>query len=136
MPTAADGRGFSAGVGRRIAAKFKGHKGNTRDMAAASSLAHPASSQISRLKSERDRFVALAFCWGDLLLELDVGGTIVFAGGVTQPFLGRPPEDLVGSRLEDNLAAQDRVLLRQISRSPSSADVPTTWLSGCTESWA
>lgn len=114
MPTARDGPGFSAGVGRRIADKFKGHKGNTCDMAAASSLAHAASSQISRLKSERDRFVALAFCWGDLLVELDAGGTIVFAGGVTQPFLGRSPEDLAGSRLEDNLAAQDRVLFRQI----------------------
>jgi EAL domain-containing protein (putative c-di-GMP-specific phosphodiesterase class I)/GGDEF domain-containing protein len=83
-------------------------------MAAESSLVHPSPSQISRLKSERDRFVALAFCWGDLLLELDAEGTIAFAGGATEPLLGRPPGDLVGSRFEDNLAASDRALLRQV----------------------
>lgn len=83
-------------------------------MAAASSLAHAESSQVSRLKSERDRFVALAFCWGDLLLEVDAEGIIVFAGGATVPLLGRRPEEMIGGRFEDNLAAQDRMLLRQV----------------------
>lgn len=83
-------------------------------MAAESSLANSGSSQFSRLKSERDRFVALAFCWADLLFELDSEGTVVFAGGATLPVLGRPPEEIVGTCFDDNLAAQDRALVRQI----------------------
>lgn len=83
-------------------------------MVAASRPAQAGSSQLSRLKSERDRFVALAFCWGDLLLELDAEGGIVFAGGATQPVLGCAPEDLVGRRFEDVLAPQDRTLVRQV----------------------
>jgi len=83
-------------------------------MAASSRAAHSGSSQISRLKSERDRFVALAFCWGDLLLELDSAGTVAFAGGATQPVLGCPPEDLVGRSFDDILAPQDRALVQQV----------------------
>jgi len=33
--------------------------------------AQPATGERPGLKAERDRFVALAFCWADVLLELD-----------------------------------------------------------------
>lgn len=77
-------------------------------------LAPPSSDTSSRIRTVRDRFVALAFCWADLLFELDSFGTIVFATGATQSVLGRPAEQLVGMRFDENLAAADRVLLTQI----------------------
>ena len=50
------------------------------------------------MRGERDRFVALAFCWADLLLELDSSETVVFAAGATQPLLGLPVEDIVDGK--------------------------------------
>ena len=67
-----------------------------------------ASSPDSRaaLRQERDRFVALAFCWADVLLELDPAKNLVFVTGATFPLLGLKPEDLVGKAFTD-LAAKD-----------------------------
>jgi len=85
-------------------------------MAADNITGSAGSLQVSRLKSERDRFVALAFCWGDLLFELDPQGTIIFASGTTLPILGRTPEEVVGTPLNDILAAPDRTLVRQLMK--------------------
>lgn len=72
------------------------------------------SAQVSRLKSERDRFVALAFCWADILFELDATGKIIFVGGTTQPILGKPPKDIMGTHIDNILADADRGLVRQL----------------------
>ena len=66
------------------------------------------------LKAERDRFVALTFCWADLVLELDEDQRIVFAGGATMPFFGKNPEDLKGETLVDLVSSSDRPLVRQL----------------------
>lgn len=72
------------------------------------------SKQLSRLKSERDRFVKLAFCWADILLELDADQSIVFAGGTTLPILGKSPDNLIGMSVESLIASGDRGLFRQL----------------------
>lgn len=66
------------------------------------------------MRGERDRFVALAFCWADLLLELDSNETVVFAAGATQPLLGRPAEDLVGLALPELIVEGDRPLVQAL----------------------
>ncbi|MCH8214341.1 MAG: EAL domain-containing protein [Proteobacteria bacterium] len=66
------------------------------------------------MRGERDRFVALAFCWADLLLELDSSETVVFAAGATQPLLGRSAEDLVGLALPELIVERDRSLVQAL----------------------
>ena len=44
---------------------------------------------LGQIRAERDRFVALAFCGADILLELDGDGTIEFAGRATKAFVGQ-----------------------------------------------
>ncbi len=44
------------------------------------------------LRSERDRFVAFAFCTADLLLETDAKHNITFCAGAAQSLIGIPPE--------------------------------------------
>ncbi len=41
------------------------------------------------MRGERDRFVALAFCWADLLLELDSNETVVFAAAAPDAMMWR-----------------------------------------------
>ena len=72
------------------------------------------SDQPLRLKTERDRFVALAFCWADIVLELDADYRIQYAGGATQALLGRQPADLTGKTLLEVVAPQDRLLAEQL----------------------
>lgn len=85
-------------------------------MTAATSLAsNPTSAApASPLRAERDRFVALAFCWGDILLELDGDGRIVYATGAIEPLLGLPTEDLVGRTLESAAVPGERPAVRAL----------------------
>lgn len=65
------------------------------------------------LKIERDRFVALAFCSADLLVELDPTGVITFAAGATNVFTGRSPKELQGVRINELIHESD---LRKLDR--------------------
>lgn len=69
---------------------------------------------VDSLKAERDRFVALAFCWGDLLFEVDRDFLVVFCAGATEAFLGRRTADLTGVPLRDVVAPADMPLVGQI----------------------
>lgn len=60
-------------------------------------------SAAARLREERDRFLAFAFCMADLLIELDRDGVIAFAAGAAHDFFGRPAERLVGRSLRDHV---------------------------------
>ena len=51
----------------------------------------------ARAQKERERFVAFAFCWADVLLEIDAQGAIVYAAGTTATFTGRTPDKVIGS---------------------------------------
>ncbi len=77
-------------------------------------LRFPAPRHPVTMRGERNRFVALAFCWADLLLELDSNETVVFAAGAAQPLLGRPAEDLVGLALPELIVERDRSLVQAL----------------------
>jgi len=64
-------------------------------------------------KTDRERFVALAFCRADLLLELDADYTIVFCAGVT-PVLGASPETLKGKSFLEFVGADHRAYARDL----------------------
>lgn len=59
---------------------------------------------------ERDRFVALAFCRADILLELDDDLDVVFAAGATQVLMGTGADALHNRPFLDLVAEEDRVL--------------------------
>jgi PAS domain S-box-containing protein len=65
-----------------------------------------------RLRDERDRFLAFAFCAADLLIELDANGAISFASGAVGDYLGLPPDRLAGELLIDRIAKPDRSMVR------------------------
>jgi EAL domain-containing protein (putative c-di-GMP-specific phosphodiesterase class I)/GGDEF domain-containing protein len=70
--------------------------------------------RTTELRNERNRFAALAFVWGDLLLELDGDFRIVFASGASEGILGRKPEDLSGKMLTPFLAKQFQPLVTEM----------------------
>ncbi|MBY0511730.1 MAG: EAL domain-containing protein [Rhodospirillaceae bacterium] len=64
--------------------------------------------------SARDRFVAFAFCWADMLVELDPARKVTFAVGATKPILGVGPEGILGKNFMDLVSPKDRVLVDQL----------------------
>ncbi len=70
--------------------------------------------QSDAMRAERDRFVALAFCWADFMVEVDRNRKIVFAVGATDPVLGIGANHLVGKQFLDLVAPTDRALATQL----------------------
>jgi EAL domain-containing protein (putative c-di-GMP-specific phosphodiesterase class I) len=66
------------------------------------------------LRNERDRFVALAFCWADLLFELDEEARITFAAGALDAYLGRGEKELHGRPFLDLVVPADRAIARSL----------------------
>lgn len=64
--------------------------------------------------SARDRFVAFAFCWADVLVELDPARRVLFAVGATKPLLGVGAEAVIGRNFMDLVSPKDRVLVDQL----------------------
>lgn len=75
---------------------------------------NPAAHSGLDLKGERDRFVALAFCWADFLLEVDLDESIVFAGGPWKTLTGLSVDDLKGRKLGDIVHPDDVELMRSL----------------------
>jgi EAL domain-containing protein (putative c-di-GMP-specific phosphodiesterase class I)/GGDEF domain-containing protein len=73
-------------------------------------------SYLETLKRERDRFVALAFCAADVLLEVDGDCKIAFAAGASKALIDRDAEQTVGQPLIDLLAPEDRPILGELLR--------------------
>ncbi len=67
--------------------------------------------RTAALKRERDRYVALAFCWADLLFELDHNLTVVFAAGPTRLFTGLAECEVKGRPFADLVAPADTKLV-------------------------
>jgi EAL domain-containing protein (putative c-di-GMP-specific phosphodiesterase class I) len=65
-------------------------------------------------KSARDRFVSLAFCWGEILFEITDRYEILFAGGITEVLFGCPPESLVGRNFLDLMGIQAQQVTRAV----------------------
>jgi EAL domain-containing protein (putative c-di-GMP-specific phosphodiesterase class I) len=78
----------------------------------------PANSQTSRLRSDRDRFVAMAFCWADILIELDETEKVIFAVGPTAPLVGKSSEKLVGATLDSFVDPADLTLIKGLLAIP------------------
>ena len=64
--------------------------------------------------SARDRFVAFAFCWADVLVELDPSRRVLFAVGATKALLGVGSEALIGKNFMDMVSPKDKVLVDQL----------------------
>ena len=73
-------------------------------------------SQTSLLRADRDRFVALAFCWADVLIELDRELRIAFAAGLTMAITRLGPEALTGRHVDDVLTPGHRAEIRRLLR--------------------
>lgn len=67
-------------------------------------------------KEDRDRHVALSFCWGDLLFEVDPDFKVAYAAGATHVFLGREAGDLRGLPFRSIVHPADAPLARQMLR--------------------
>lgn len=63
---------------------------------------------------DHDRFVKLAFCRADLLLELGSSQEVVFAAGATEVVFGRTPDQMMGAEFLSLVADSDRTMARQI----------------------
>ncbi len=69
-----------------------------------------------RIRVQRDRFLAFAFAGGDLLVELDGDGRVVFATGAAERVCGRAPEGLAGAGFLDLVHADDRTMAAEALR--------------------
>ena len=78
------------------AAMTDADRNDTAGKTGAAAKAKPAGKSRIQGKTDRERFVALAFCRADLLLELDGDYNIAFAAGVTPGM--RPAWPMVSGR--------------------------------------
>ena len=72
------------------------------------------SGYVESLKRDRDRYLALAFCAADLLVEVGSGGKIHFCAGAAQSLLGLPPEELIGRQFDSVLTEADKALVKEV----------------------
>lgn len=70
------------------------------------------SNGVSSETHDQDLLAAMAFCWADMLLEVDENGYILFVAGATESLLGCSPERLIGEALEKIVIKSERPLLR------------------------
>lgn len=73
------------------------------------------------MRADRDRFVAMAFCWADVLIECDDKENIVFAVGPTAPLTGKSFSELIGVPLQDIIDPGDLSLVRGLLAIPRKA---------------
>ncbi len=83
-------------------------------MAIANAMERDSFGRMDALRRERDRFVALAFCAADMLLETDVAERITFAAGATRALTGHDPARLIGLRLTELVAPEDRIYVTEL----------------------
>jgi EAL domain-containing protein (putative c-di-GMP-specific phosphodiesterase class I)/GGDEF domain-containing protein len=72
------------------------------------------SGYVESLRRDRDRFVALAFCAADLLLEVNASNEIIFAAGASHSLIGQQPEALVGRTFLDLVVPEDVPLITEL----------------------
>ncbi len=70
------------------------------------------STSYSAETNDQDLLAAMAFCWADMLLEVDENGYILFVAGATESLLGCTPDRLIGEALEKIVVKSERPLLR------------------------
>jgi len=80
-------------------------------MATVAAAIDPLKPPFSAMRSERDRFAALAFCWADILLELNGESVVVYAAGATGALIGCDADHLVGESFHEIVLPEDRARL-------------------------
>jgi EAL domain-containing protein (putative c-di-GMP-specific phosphodiesterase class I) len=70
--------------------------------------------EVPRLRHERDRFLAFAFCASDILMELDERHSVVFAAGAVSALLGVPSDTVAGQPLMNFITAQSRPAIGEL----------------------
>lgn len=73
-----------------------------------------AEAALAKLKSERDRYVALAFAAGDLLLEIGMDRRIRMVSGACQALCGRSPAEILNGDVRELAAEPDRGFLHRV----------------------
>lgn len=73
-----------------------------------------AGSAPSQIRMERDRFVALSFCWADLLFELDIDRRVVYAAGALKPLIGLGTDDVLEKPIDTLVSAAERPILHDL----------------------
>ncbi|MBW4034529.1 MULTISPECIES: EAL domain-containing protein [Acidiphilium] len=63
------------------------------------------------MRAERNRYVALAFCWGEVLFELDRHFAISYVSNTCQAVLGCGSEALIGQDFRNVVAPSDRPMI-------------------------
>ncbi len=82
----------------------------------ASAISADETELFRKLREERDRFVAFAFCDADILIELTPADRICFAAGATSVLLGVPPESLAGRPVIELFAPDCRLMVQELLR--------------------
>ncbi len=72
------------------------------------------SGYVESLRRDRDRFVALAFCASDILVEINAGQEISFAAGATQSLVGQDPEALTGMSFMEFVHPDNQLLVKEL----------------------
>ena len=89
----------------------------------------PDNSPGARLRSDRDRFVAMSFCWTDVLIKMDANEKVVFCVGPTAPLVGKSSDDLIGASLDSFVDPADLMLIRGLLAIPrKSGRIPAAWI--------
>lgn len=83
-------------------------------MASSAESAVGVSGYVESIKREKDRFVRLAFCAADMLLEVDDRYVITFAAGASQSLIGSAPETLLGKPLIDLVVPEDVLFVTEV----------------------
>ncbi|MGB0694175.1 MAG: EAL domain-containing protein [Rhodospirillaceae bacterium] len=65
------------------------------------------------MRRDRDRYAALAFCWADLVFQIDPDGNITFASGALEAFVGQTAEAVVGTNFTNLVLPEDQPLAVQ-----------------------
>ena len=68
----------------------------------------------STKNSARDRFVSMAFCWGEVLFEITDRYQILFVDGITEILFGCTPESLTGKSFLDLVGVQAKKVVRTV----------------------
>jgi EAL domain-containing protein (putative c-di-GMP-specific phosphodiesterase class I)/PAS domain-containing protein len=70
----------------------------------------------SRLKDQRDRFIAFAFAGAEVLIELNGDGVITYCAGTTEQMLGTSAKALTGQGMDRIVSIDDQGVLDELRR--------------------
>lgn len=70
--------------------------------------------KLDRLRTQRDRFLAFAFCGADVLIEINDDNRVSYSLGRTQRYFGEPPEALENRSFQDLTYPPDALMMVEL----------------------